>query len=93
MKSLKQCRLFPRTTCGCGLVTLTLALAWSAHAADPDLIGQWPGWSRGWARGVAVSGKYAYVAAGGLLVVDVSNPANPQPVGGYLTSGGPVTWR
>ena len=39
--------------------------------------------------GVAVSGNYAYVADGvaGLQVIDVSNPANPQRVGGYDTSG------
>jgi len=38
---------------------------------------------------MAVSGNYAYVAAGvgGLLVIDVSNPAKPKPVGGYDTSG------
>jgi hypothetical protein len=38
---------------------------------------------------VAVSGNYAYVAddTAGLQVIDVSNPANPQWVGGYDTSG------
>src|SRR5439155_17255565 len=37
----------------------------------------------------ALSGNYAYVAddAAGLQVIDVSNPANPQRVGGYDTSG------
>ncbi len=90
MKRLKQCLLFPKTNCGCGLVTLALALAWPAHGADPVLIGQWPGWPReGYACGVAVSGNYAYVADenAGLQVIDVSNPANPQRVGGYDTSG------
>ncbi len=89
MKRLKQCLLFPKTNCGCGLVTLALALAWPAHGADPVLIGQWPGWPRGPACGVAVSGNYAYVADedAGLQVIDVSNPANPQRVGGYDTSG------
>ena len=44
------------------------------------------------ALGVAVSGNYVYVADGGagLLVIDVSNPANPQRVGGFDTSGGAV---
>ena len=65
MKSLKQSLLFPKTTCGCGLVTLALALAWPARGADPVLIGQWPGWERGPAYGVAVSGDYAYVADAG----------------------------
>ena len=89
MKGLKQCLLFPKFNCGCGLVTLALALAWPARGADPDLIGQWPGWPRGYAYGVAVSGNYAYVAdyTAGLQVIDVSNPANPQRVGGYDTSG------
>jgi hypothetical protein len=34
-------------------------------------------------------GNYAYVAdfAAGLQVIDVSNPASPQRVGGYDTSG------
>src|SRR5262249_48932302 len=31
---------------------------------------------------VAVSGKYAYVAGGGLQVIDVSTPASPQRGGG-----------
>ena len=89
MKRLKQWLVFPRTTCGCGLLILALALAWPAHGVELDLIGQWPGWPRGPAYGVAVSGNYAYVAdlTAGLQVIDVSNPANPQRVGGYDTSG------
>src|SRR6266540_178442 len=41
----------------------------------------------GRALGLAVSGNYAYVAdeLDGLQVIDVSNPANPQRVGGYDT--------
>ena len=72
MNCLKQCLLFPKVNCGCGLVTLVLALAWPAHGADPVLIGQWPGWPRGGlAYGVAVSGNYAYVADGswGLMIL------------------------
>ena len=40
-------------------------------------------------RGVAVSGAYAYVAnwAGGLRVIDVSNPSSPREVGAYDTPG------
>ena len=93
MKPLKQCLSFAKINGGCGLVTLALALAWPAHGADPVLIGQWPGKPRGmqegFAMGVAVSGNYAYVADGsaGLQVIDVSNLANPQRVGGYNTSG------
>jgi hypothetical protein len=56
---------------------------------DPVLRGEWPGFRRGQAQAVAVSGNYAYVAAGcaGVQVIDVSYPANPQRVGGYDTSG------
>jgi hypothetical protein len=37
---------------------------------------------------VAVQGDYAYVAAemGGLIIIDIRDPANPQRVGGYATS-------
>jgi hypothetical protein len=49
----------------------------------------------GGALGVAVSGNYAYVADGaaGLQVIDVSNPASPQWLGGYDTAGGLGAWR
>ena len=71
MKPLKQCLSFAKINGGCGLVTLALALAWPARGADLDLLGQWPGWPRGRAWGVAVSGNYAYVADGnwGLLIL------------------------
>ena len=38
---------------------------------------------------LALSGNYAYLAdsGAGLQVIDVSNPANPQRVGGYYTNG------
>jgi hypothetical protein len=43
----------------------------------------------GYARGVAASGNYGYVAdgEGGLVVIDVSNPANCVRVGGCDTIG------
>ena len=43
----------------------------------------------GEARGVAVSGNYAYVADdyAGLQIINISNPASPIRVGGYDTSG------
>ena len=90
MKTLKQYLSFSKTSRGCGLVTLALALASVAHGADLGLIGRWTGWmTEGWSRGVALSGTYAYVAdmSAGLQVIDVSNPANPRRVGGYDTSG------
>ena len=56
---------------------------------DPIPRGSWPGFLRGPANAVAVSGSYAYVAAGdvGLQVIDISNPTNALAVGGYDTSG------
>ena len=52
-------------------------------------LGKWPGYSRGPAYAVAVQGDYAYVAAyeGGLIIIDIRDPANPQWVGGCDTSG------
>ena len=49
----------------------------------------WPGYRRGPASSVAVRDNYAYVAAqsGGLVVLDLSKPANPQRVGSLQTSG------
>jgi hypothetical protein len=69
---------------------LVCAVAWTATTwAQPDevklrLVGQWPGYSRGLAEGVVVSGRFAHCAidAGGLMVFDVSNPGRPERVGG-----------
>src|SRR5687767_7737414 len=49
---------------------------------DPVRVGGYD--TSGQALGVAVSGNFAYVADwdAGLQVIDVSNPANPQRVGG-----------
>jgi hypothetical protein len=43
----------------------------------------------GFSRSVAVQGRYAYVAdwIGGLVVVDVSSPAEPAAVGSYGSPG------
>ncbi len=48
----------------------------------PDIVvaGQWPGYVRGEPLGIALSGNYAYVAAGALQVIDISNPAQPRRV-------------
>jgi hypothetical protein len=74
------------------LVLVIFLLALPAQAADPVLVGQWPGWQRGPACGVAVNGHYAYMALGnaGMAVIDVSNPAKPQRVGGCKTGGAAV---
>jgi hypothetical protein len=71
------------------LVLVILLLALPAQAADPVLVGQWPGWQRGTACGVAVKGHYAYMALeeAGMAVIDVSNQAKPRWVSCYGTSG------
>lgn len=54
------------------------------------LKGMWPGYPTGTAQSVAVSGRYAYcatAAAGVMVVLDISEPTNPQRVGGYVTNG------
>jgi hypothetical protein len=60
-------------------------------ALDLDLMlrGKWPPFPRGPAVSVAIQNSYAFVVMGdaGLTIIDVSNPANPQRVGGYDTSG------
>jgi hypothetical protein len=75
-------------------VALALAAAWmlkQALALDVEVVGmrKRPAHSRGPAVTVAVQGDYAYVAAytGGLIIIDIRDPANPQRVGGYDTSG------
>jgi hypothetical protein len=61
-----------------------------ALALEVEVVGmrKWPAYSRGPAHAVAVQGDYAYVAAseGGLIVIDIRDPANPQPAGGCQTS-------
>ncbi|MBI4323770.1 MAG: hypothetical protein HY674_00740, partial [Chloroflexi bacterium] len=52
----------------------------------------------GWASAVAISGKYAYLideeagvnGKGGLRVIDVTDPANPLPVGNLVLNGKPA---
>lgn len=56
-------------------------------ALDPVLKSQWPGYRRDRADAVVVSGHYAYVAAGDLQIIDLSDPANPQLAGAYNVSG------
>jgi hypothetical protein len=55
-----------------------------SNPASPRRTG---GYAIGPAYGLAVSGSYAYIAAGlsGLQVFDISNPASPKPVGSFAT--------
>ena len=76
---------------------MALAAAWmltQALALDVEVVpfevvpvGKWPAYSRGPAVGLAVQSDRAYVAAGegGLIIIDIRDPANPQRVGGYYT--------
>ncbi len=54
---------------------------------SPNWVGEYD--TPGYARGVAVSGGYAYIADGlrGLRVVNISDPENPVEVGYYDTPG------
>src|SRR5262249_42531450 len=74
-----------------------LALAWTlltayttqARDLDPLRVGSWPGYLRGTASAVVVAGDYAYLAAGSLQVIDVSNPTgigSPQVFVDEVTS-------
>ena len=95
MQTIPQHPLPRASRCrGTFLALLAACLAASlaaTHAAAPTLQplvpAKWP--SSGNARGVAVSGHYAYVAdyTNGLQVIDVRNPATCVRVGGYNTSG------
>jgi hypothetical protein len=60
-----------------------------AQDLDPVLLGKWPPFPQGAAQAVALQNGYAFVAVqdAGLAIIDVSNPATPQRVGGYDTSG------
>lgn len=71
-----------------------LGLGGVVHESPPrpgllQWVGSWPGHARGPAWDVALAGSYAYVALGdgGLLILDVSNPAHPTSAGQYHPSG------
>ena len=63
-----------------------LASSILAQDLDPQRVGSWPGFLRGPASAVAVAGDYAYVAAGALQIIDVSDPARPRRIGALDTS-------
>lgn len=70
----------------------SLSASFVAGADDPILLGRWPGYRRGPAHAVAVSGKQAFVLGHGFgaHVVDVSRPEKPTHVGEY--TGGHTYW-
>ena len=60
------------------LLPVPAASASPALAIDWDVIGQ----AGGPTQGIAVQGNYAYIGVGSrLVVVDISDPANPQSAG------------
>ncbi|MCF7811060.1 T9SS type A sorting domain-containing protein [bacterium] len=58
----------------------------------PEIVGFYDD-NKDWARNVAISGDYAYVTFGtdsvGLLVLNISDPTNPEFVSEYFTEGYP----
>ena len=84
-------RAYPWSIWGVALTLALMVLSGQIRGDEVrvERVGQWPGWPRGIAYGVAVSGNYAYLAVGsaGLQVIDVSNPANPRREGRYDTPG------
>ncbi len=72
-----------------GSVTSSNAVLTVFEPRNANLVGQWPRYARGPAVCVVLHGQFAYVAAdtGGLIILDLSNLASPQRVGGYDTSG------
>jgi uncharacterized secreted protein with C-terminal beta-propeller domain len=90
MKMRKHNSHWARLALTFGLLFSVLPVAAAPPRLEPlGQIGKWPGFTRGPAYDVKVVGNRAYVAAagGGLVILDVSDPANPVPMGGYDTRG------
>ncbi len=60
---------------------------WNVPALEK--VGLWPGYGRGPAIDLAVADHYCYVAMedGGLAVLDIATPSQPERVGGYRPPG------
>jgi len=83
----------PRLRAALTLALLVWAGAASAQEVQVERVGQWPGWPRGDAKGVAVSGNYAYVADRnwGLQILRIEPvPRLDGPFG--LTAEGFAAW-
>ena len=94
MRALNESRFstgFSHANWICCLLTLALLLSPRPSLAEenPALVGQWPGYARGGALGVFVTNNLAFIATdyGGLIIMDVSDAANPVRVGDCDTSG------
>ncbi len=90
MKTLRFIFHAPRALAwACGLWLGCCATA-IGDDLNPVLKGSWPGFKRGPATAVALSGNYAYVTTSGgvdLEVIDISDPSSPHRVGGCNVSG------
>jgi hypothetical protein len=61
------------------LVGLLVPVPVTAVGFDINMVGRWPGYNRGGASAVAISGDYAYVSVGaGLHVLELVDSADPQ---------------
>ena len=89
MKMPKPNSSWARLALALGLLLNALALCAAPPHLEPLLQGKWPGFTRGEALDVKVAGNRAYLALGygGLVILDVSNPASPVWLGGYDTGG------
>ncbi|MCX6600175.1 MAG: hypothetical protein NT025_01260 [bacterium] len=68
------------------LVLLTAVPSLAQDSSHVRLLGSYD--TPGFARGVAVVGNYAYVADGGVRVINITNPVAPSEVGFCGTPGG-----
>jgi hypothetical protein len=85
MKHFKDLVSVRLSSCWSALLLAGLAGALSGTDMDLALTRQWPGFSRGRAQVVTVSGDYAYVSDGrtsGLRLIDIRDPVRPAEVGG-----------
>lgn len=72
-----------------GADTGEFGLGGSVLAADLDplWVVQWPGYDRGTVSALAISGNDAFVAVGGVHVLDISDPVKPRRVAVLKASG------
>lgn len=87
MKPMRLLKHISSMTVVLGLHLCGGAIGTAAGAEEVNLLGQWPGFTRGEVHDVQVTNNIAYVAAdtGGLIMLDVSNPASMAALGVYKT--------
>jgi hypothetical protein len=80
-----------KTSLLCSFLALQSITGWGQGQVRLTQVGKWPAWpeyTRGDARALQAVGNYLYVAlgAGGVAVLDISNPANPVRTSTYEMS-------